>query len=108
MTLEEAEDMLWGTYGKDAVENHYLFGRPLPPMRIKRLGDCGDEHLRAILFGQDQISDEHRAAITMILRERHRKELAHLERTEKLDASNRRADTRAKVSEPLADTEHSE
>lgn len=101
MTLDEANDLLWGTYGKDAMENHYLFGKPLPPMRLKRLGDCGDDHLKSILFGQSQITDEYRDAIKMILRDRHSEP--------EPDTPNRRADaiaaTRAKVSEPSADTE---
>ncbi len=46
--LPWAESMLWGTYGKGAVEAYEDSGVPLPPVRHVRLGDCSTSHLEAI------------------------------------------------------------
>ncbi len=76
MTLEKAKYLVWGTYGKDAMENNYFFGTPLPRVKWKCLDDLDDDHLKRLFFNQGLLSTEYRDAITMILRDRHKAETA--------------------------------
>lgn len=46
--VEHAKQIQWGTFGRGALEELELFGTPLPPMRIKTLGECDTDHLHAI------------------------------------------------------------
>ena len=47
--LELAKALTWGTYGPGAVEAYETQGTPLPPLTFKTLGECGTDHLEAIL-----------------------------------------------------------
>jgi hypothetical protein len=70
-TLEEKE-LLWGTYGKGAMEAYMFEDKPLPPMKLIKLGDCNTEHLEAILKNQnlDVRSPKYYTAIKNILEDR--------------------------------------
>lgn len=72
MTLEEAQALEWGTYGKGVMEKHAAEGTPLPPVTFKTLGELESDHLRAIFYSQRQITEEYREAIRLILAERKR------------------------------------
>ncbi|KKL09356.1 hypothetical protein LCGC14_2566700, partial [marine sediment metagenome] len=48
LLLPVSEDLLWGTYGKGAVEAYEQSGVPVPEVRYVRLGDCETSHLEAI------------------------------------------------------------
>jgi len=76
VTLNEAKYLMWGTYGKNAIEDNHFFGTPIPRLKWKCLGDLDDDHLKRIFSSQRQISEEYRDAITMILRDRHEAEAA--------------------------------
>ncbi len=70
MTLEEAKNLMWGTFGEGAIEDFEIEGTPLPPVQQVPLGDLADDHLKRIFCNQKHISDEYREAIRMILKER--------------------------------------
>jgi len=72
MTREKAEDLHWGTYGLEAIENNAIHGTPLPAIQQKRLGELEDDHLKRILTGGGgtSVDDEYRAAIILILKAR--------------------------------------
>jgi len=71
MTLEQAKALRWGTFGKGVMEDCMTKGTPLPERHtIKLLGELDDEHLKNIFCHQQQIGDEYREAIRMILKER--------------------------------------
>ena len=48
LLLQASEDLVWGTYGKGAMEAHAEQGVPLPEVRWVRLRDCSTNHLKAI------------------------------------------------------------
>lgn len=68
MTLDEAKDLKWGTYGKHPSGDIWLLG--IEPMRIVTLGECDTEHLCNILITQTQIPLEYREACRMIVNDR--------------------------------------
>lgn len=70
MTLEEAKNLMWGTFGEGAIEDYAIDGKPLPPMQKKRLGDMDDMHLKNIYCNQKHISDYYRKAIRLVLKDR--------------------------------------
>jgi hypothetical protein len=69
-SIEEALELLWGTYGKGGLAEHAAFGTPLPEMLVKRLGDLDTDHLEKILETQEQLEDHYREAINLILKTR--------------------------------------